>query len=200
MKFVIFHSPERKDKLSHMVEELRGLDVTVIDDPATFGKDKFWMRMRDAFDICLSSEHNDFCIMPDDLSEIQVNNILWIAYLLSDELYTVNLINDGRPNCWNASPDAKKDRELIGLKLIHSDYNDCGFISNRRSMEQITIEPVRKMRIVRTASSGVGRQLTIKLRAAGVPMFTPKHSLVYHGDHPSVMHPFERLRHPLISK
>lgn len=200
MKFVIFHSLKRKEKLSRMLEELSGLDVTVIDDPATFGKDRFWMRMRDAFEICLSSEHNEYCIMPDDVEQIQVNNILWIAYLLGDQRYSVNLINDGRRNCWNANPDPAKDRELIGLKLIHSDYNDCGFISNRSSMEGITIEPVRKSKSIRMASSGVGRQLTIKFRASGVPMYTAYRSLVYHGDHPSVMHPLERLKTPLISK
>ena len=49
-------------------------------------------------------------------------------------------------------------------------------------------------------SSGVGHQITRKFRQQHVTMYTPKTSLVYHGEHDSVMHYEERKRIKLISR
>lgn len=198
MQFVIFHSPQRKEMLHNLLSELEGCDVAVIDDPDTFGKHHFWRRMQKAWHICMSSKHDDFCIMPDDVSKVQLVRILMTALELKHEKYCINLINDNRRQCWNSSPDPLLNRVVANRFMRHTDYCDCGFLSNRLSMQSIGIEPARVPRS--GTSSGVGRQLTYKFRHYGVPMYTPVKSLVYHGDHDSVMHPYERKRTPLISK
>jgi len=48
-------------------------------------------------------------------------------------------------------------------------------------------------------SSGVGRQLSIRLRDLKIPIFTPIKSFAYHGDHESLMNPEVRKIHKIIS-
>ncbi len=197
MKIVIFSSPERKSMLTNLLNELGSMDVSVIDSTETFGKDKFWMRMKEAVQICIESKHDNFMIMPDDVTDVQIDRITEVLNTMQNMKYIVNIINDGRVKCWGSIPIAAFN---IG-ELIHSDYCDCGFITNRKTLSLINVLPVHWTWFDRPdKSSGVGYQLTMQMRRQGVLMYTPKKSLVYHGEHDSVMHYAERKRTPLISK
>jgi hypothetical protein len=197
MKVVIFHSPKRANKLQRLLNELNGLDVTVIDSPSTFGKERFWMRMALALAICLDSEHDNYLILPDDVCKVDIERIKILHEKMKHLKYTINAINDGRVSCWGSrsNPNLKID------ELIHSDYFDCGGLTNRKTLSLIGVEPMPAHWFDRPdKSSGVGYQLTNKFRAKNVLMYTAEKSLVYHGKHESIMHKEERKRTPLVSK
>jgi hypothetical protein len=197
MKVVIFSSPQRKAMLKKLLKELKSMDVTVIDSPETFGKQNFWMRMKQAHELCLTSQHDNYLILGDDICNIDFDRINALHDALSKMKYSINLVNDGRKTCWYGKPNP-----ILNIKgLVHSDYCDCLFMTNRKSLSLFSIEPVPAIWFDRpNKSSGVGYQLTNKMRKAGILMYTAIESLVYHGDHDSVMNYEERKRTPLISK
>jgi hypothetical protein len=183
MQVVIFSSPQRKAMLDSMLQELKGYDVYVIDNPETFGIDKFWMRWETARLYCLKSRHNDFIILPDDVTKFEFKEIKKIFNRYKNQLFTCNLIDDGRGKCWGSEQ-----------------YFDCGGLTNRKTLQKIKVHPVSQDWINTRTSSGVGYQLTLQLRKIRATMITPAYSLCYHGDHESIMHPEERKKTPLISK
>jgi hypothetical protein len=197
MKVVIFSVPERKAMLAALLNELKGLDVTVINSLETYGKEKFWMRMKQAWELCLGSHHDNYLILPDDVFAVDLDRIKQIHQKFRNSKYAVNITNDGRRTCWFGKPRPFKNEG----DLIHIDFIDCGFLSNRKSMGLIEIEQVPSDWFNRpNKSSGVGYQITRKFRQQHVIMYTPQRSLVYHGEHDSVMHYEERKRIKLISK
>lgn len=181
MQIVIFSSPSRIDMLSVLLYELRGYDVHIINDPETFGKENFWKRWELARLYCLASKHDEYLILPDDVTNLDLAEIHRISSLYKNKLFTCNVINDGRKECWGGA------------------YFDCGGITNRATLERVKIKEVPKEWFTRRTSSGVGHQLTMQLRAMKAAMLTPSESLCNHGSHESVMHPEERKRTPLIA-
>ena len=179
----------------HLQEmQLRYHEVHVIDDPETYGKEKFYLRMQKAVSLCLASPCDEYLILPDDLTDYEYDRIDAINI---QGPYTISPVNDGRAHCWGGAPDPTLDTE----DLIHCDFTDCGMITNRAALELIDIEPVPKRWFNKKGkSSGVGAQMTYKFRALGVPMYRPKKSFAYHGYHPSTMHPHERKINPLVSR
>jgi hypothetical protein len=197
MKVIVFHSPERKAKLKALLKELKELDVTVIDSPQTFGKDKFWMRMAYAFALCLNSEHDNYLLLHDDVCNVDLERINEMHQRMKNMKYTINVVNDARVSCWGS-----RLNPTLNLKgLIYQDYFDCLGLTNRNTLSLLNVEPVPLEWFDRPdKSSGVGFQLTNKFRQKRVLMYTAEKSLVYHGDHESVMHREERKRTPLISR
>lgn len=176
-------------------------DVLVIDDRATYGKQNFWMRMKKAIDYCLASNSDYFAILPDDIKDVKWGKIQKIFDHFENQPFIVNVINDHREPCWGSVRKPELDKRFWGIQLRHIDYCDCGFITNRACLEKITVERVPKRWFNTPAkSSGVGRQLTLKMRKQGIPMYVTEPSLCFHGDHLSIMHPQERKKNPLISK
>lgn len=197
MKIVIFNSPQRKMEIARLLNELKGMDVTVINDHETFGKENFWKRMQRAFELCLSSEHNEFVIIPDDVYNVDLDRIRKYHKEHRAHRYAINLINDGRSRCWKGILRP----QLHTTELLHVDFVDCGIITNRRTLGLIQIDPVPVSWFNRpNKSSGVGFQMTTKFRKQSVLMYTPHKSLVFHGDHDSVMHYEERKHVKLISR
>jgi hypothetical protein len=200
VQVVIFHSPQRRDMLEALLKELAGLDVYVIDDIYTFGKHNFWVRMNQAIDYCLSSKHDNYLIMPDDVSRVDLNRIIQLHSV--NRKMVVNLINDGRYKQWGGEPTRHPSIEVDGHLYYHSDFSDCGIVTNRKSISGLRIRPIPIIQFQRrpNRSSGVGYQMTKFFRERGVPQYVPEKSLVYHGNHESIMHPEERKKNPLQSK
>lgn len=199
MQIVIFSSPQRKGMLSTLLNELKGYDVHIIDSEETYGKENFWIRMKEAIEVCLNSKHNFFMIMPDDVCNVDLKRIL--GFSKTSSRFVVNLTNDGRTRCWGGNPKRFRDITYEGHKYIHVDFCDCGFISNRLTLNGMRIYPVSKTWFDRPdKSSGVGHQLSKTFRSRLTPMYIPEKSLVYHGDHDSVMHYEERKKTKLVSK
>ncbi len=221
MKVIVF-SYNREEMLCKLVNSLmlNEIDFHVIDDGSDFdirerihedrltvfnngGKEKFWIKFAEAFHICRMSEHNDFLFIPDDFQDVDFESLELIAESWEDKLYSLNVINDGREFCWGKY---KKGIEpiksaTIDNTLVEVGFNDCGFLTNRNSLNGINIRPVPLSWFDRPdKSSGVGHMLTVQMREMGIPMMKPIKSLAFHGEHESVMHGKHRNEIKLKSK
>ena len=177
-------------------------DWKLLSNPFNGGKEKFWERWLEALSGFKESNEEYVLFLPDDVSNIQIDKIDNLCNQgWDDYLFAVNVLNDGRENCWGEFSLGQIEINIDKVKYREVGFVDCGFLSNRNTMSKINIDEVPKSWFNRSdKSSGVGYQLTTKMRELGVRMMTPDKSLAYHGDHDSVMHPEERKNNPLISK
>ena len=220
MKVIVF-SYNRESMLRSLVGHLEAndMDYHIIDDGSDYdlsqfvpddrftrfkngGKEKFWIKFAAAFDICKLSRHDDFLFMPDDFEDINIELLEGIAEGWWNKIYCMNIINDGREFCWGHH---RKGLKSIPFDIDNMAYEvgfcDCGFITNRRTIQHVNIDPVPSSWFDRPdKSSGVGHQLTVKFRDMGVPMMKPKNSLAKHGNHESMMHGNHRKDVELKSK
>ncbi len=219
MKVVVF-SYNREEMLRKVVALLVSCDMDyhVLDDGSDFdlaafiprdrftrfkhgGKQSFWKKFAYAFDLCKRSEHNTFAFIQDDLMDVDYKTMQEIGSQWVNKLYCMHLCNDGREYCWGRFRMGVKPIHYGANTLVEVGFCDCIFMTNRKTLEDLTIDPVPSVWFDRPdKSSGVGAQLTEKLRISGVPMVKPLKSLCYHGDHPSTMHGAHRKVMPLITK
>lgn len=210
MKIVVI-TYNRPKELVRLLHELRGYDYHVVDDgsdvppdvPTTrlsrlphFGKKGFWRTFNFAIAVLKASKHDDYLIIPDDVCNIDFERIKQYHQEQRLNKFFINAINDGRDSCWNR-PTFKA---LSFNGLIHTGFFDCGGLTNRRTLQQFYLTPIADAWFTHAQSSGVGAQITQRMNAINVPMYTPEKSLVYHGDYESKMHPEERKINKLISK
>ena len=119
---------------------------------------------------------------------------------------TWEAIDDPLKICLNPMVDSTRERlypfhyRKFGATLVRlGQWVDCLFFCERRLFEVLewhltdpeVTPPGRKK------SSGVGAQLMHRLREMGYHLYQVDHSLVTHGDHPSVMHPERQT--PIVS-
>ena len=211
---VIIFSYERQEMLKALVEEVRqvpNVSYSIIDDGSSFifpdnfyqfehgGKPMFWR----LWDYALRSLKNDtsdiFLFIPSDFSDIKFSEIIARHNHHSRVSYAYNVVNDGRQNCWNLTKPHQIDQHTYRVG-----FTDCGFFCNKSMLDKIGyhVDKVNPQRFVanKSISSGVGQQLTFRMRRYCVSIFMPVKSLAHHGDHASLMHPEERTKNPLISK
>lgn len=227
MQIVIF-TYNRKDELIRLLKEVnQGHSILVIDDGSEWffadsdymdvfetiedrthtrfengGKKQFWNRWQYAIKKCLESKHNDFLFLADDVTNVNMDMIKKITEQgWTDKFYAVNVVNDGRTGCWGPFNTGQAPFNIDDTQFNEVGFVDCGFVTNRHTLEQITIDPIPESWFDRPdKSSGVGHQLTLKMRKLGVKMLNTTPSLCYHGDHESKMHGDHRKDVPLISK
>jgi hypothetical protein len=150
--------------------------------------------------------HNDslkrdvdlFIYVPSDYSKLNLEKIISLAGKLKDKEYVFNVPNCGRLKCWN-------QKEPIKVNEEYSQYffTDCAFFTNYKTLSKIGfyVNPINKSRFKNPKlSSGVGQQFTNRLNALKIPMYTPKESLCFHGNHESTMHKHHRLTTPLVTR
>lgn len=156
------------------------------------GKEGWWKHWDRVFKVCKDVDCDRFIFMPDDFENLDVSRALSLYDSIKGDAKTLNLINCGREQ-WGAT------RVQVSDDLILCGFNDCGFVCSKFILRRLKF---RMFPIYNYAheSSGVGRQLTSRLRKINVAMYCPVRSLAHHGDHPSVMHPELRKREPIISK
>ena len=193
--------PARWRMLKNLLIELKGLDISVINDEKTQGKHNFWRRWREARKICLTSKHDDFLIIPDDVVNLDLAEIKIIFEKQKNKAFFCNLINDGRKlPCWNSQYNESLNFKTKDYNYCCNGYFDCGGLTNRATLKQISIAPINSDWFDSpTKSSGVGYQLTEKAKNKEIPMYTPSPTLASHGGHESEMHKQERRKNPLIA-
>lgn len=157
---------------------------------------KVWNKMLHHAENCLADL---YIFMPDDFQDIDIERIKELHHQFKHEGYFYNIINDGRVKQWiNQEPKPIDDfTTRIG-------FTDCGFFCNRPALHKLGFymkDPRDKwFEQGEHISSGVGMMLTNRTHRARIPIYLPKESLAYHGDHESKMNPEERKKNPLISK
>ena len=102
---------------------------------------------------------------------------------------------------WESSK--AKDVVFNGKKFISTGYVDCIFMVPRSTLEllEFTIQPISAdlWKVNPNYSSGVGKQLSGRLRSMGKTMYGAWSSLVITSESSSKMNPRERMRNPLES-
>ena len=210
IKIIIF-SYERKAMLESLIKEVEQYDYTIIDDGSSFtldknfyqfkhgGKPKFWRMWDYALRMLKNDKSDIFLFMPSDVSDVNFHRIIQCHLQYGHHAYAYNLINDGRTHCWNLVKPVKIDNFSMRIG-----FTDCGFFCNKKLLDKIGyfVNEVNQRRFEHNAaiSSGVGQQLTQRMTKAKCLMYMPIRSLVYHGNHPSLMHTEHRKINPLISK
>lgn len=213
---IVIFSYNRPEMLLSLLKELKGKDeIIVLDDGSEYspyehldycdyyrsdhqGKEGFWCQWQVALDLCRKSGHDWFLFIQDDLVGVEYNMIREVTRDL--DTYAFNIVNMGGDRNWTRKPWIP--RIMKGIELYEMSYVDCIFATNLKTLGLLDWEmhPVPPSRFVNPLiSSGVGQQLSRRLSELRVPMYMPKKSLAYHGDHHSEMHPIERKRTPFIS-
>jgi len=198
--------------LKQVLNDLKSEVVTILDDGSDFvikhpnvirfkngGKQEFYKKWQLALMIAEGTNDDFFLFMPSDFLNIDLKRIKELHEEYKGKPYVYNIINDGRDMCWNNFRPQMIDRDTTQVF-----FTDCGFFCNRMVLDKIgfTIPNVDPKRFVRRQdiSSGVGQMLTQLFNRHKVRMFKPTHSLAYHGEHESTMHPEHRKSTPLISR
>lgn len=211
---VIIFSYERQEMIKALIEEVQrvpDVSYSIIDDGSSFtlpdnfyqfehgGKPMFWRNWDYALRSLKDDNSDIFIFIPSDFSDVNFPEIINRHNNFNRNAYVYNVINDGRENCWNATKAVQIDSDTLRVG-----FTDCGFFCNKRALDKIGyyVNQVNPQRFVanKQISSGVGQQLTYRLRRYCVAIFSPIKSLAYHGDHESLMHKEERKNNPLISK
>jgi hypothetical protein len=164
------------------------------------GKELFYKNWQYALDICKQSDNDFFLFLPDDFLNVQHKKTKYINNNVKGN-YVYNLLNDGRPEIW--TPIKHKKIDVAGISSYLSSYADCGYFTNRETLEAINFkqEDVSITRFGRSmTSSGVGWSQSRAFYKKGIPMYFPQKSLCYHGKHESKMHPKLRKIQPLVSR
>lgn len=201
-------SYNRPFELKRLVNELKDLDFIVIDDGSDYepflpkskllklthrGKKGYWLTYQILINKLLSSNSDDFIIIPDDVHSLDFERIAEYHSRYKDDYYIVNMINDNRSSCWSSPLPCRVEHDMI-----NKGFFDCGGLTNRKTLELISLKAMPGSWWSEGKSSGVGFQITKQLKGKA-KMLTPKKSLAYHGNHESVMHKNERIKNPLIS-
>jgi len=218
---IVIFSYNRPGKLKKIIKHLKDTtdhDLFVVDDGSDFdmsmfdveysqnvsngGKMNYWKQWNIALNHCKESTNETFIFMPDDFMDLDVKRIeQWIAELDNGKPYLVNLINDGRLECFQ--PCVPHPVQINNEGAHRVGFTDCGFFCNWRTLQLLNwnIIEIAKWRWENNPdlSSGVGQQLSKRLFGK-VSMYVPNVSFAHHGNHESKMHPKERMKTPLISR
>ena len=170
-------------------------------NPENGGKLNYWRHWDGALYMCKRSTHKDFVFMPDDFLDLDIDALLNLSDCWEGLYYSMNLINDGRVNCWGSHRMGIKPIAYKNRLIQEVGFCDCGFMTNRKVLESLEIKkPFYGWFDQPDKSSGVGYQLTKQMRALEVPMLSPDKSFASHGLHDSVMHGDHRKEITLKSK
>jgi len=210
---VIVFSYNRPEMLLENVKHLSKFDcrIVVIDDGSEYdysehakyceyqrfdhhGKSGFWKLWNIAFQIARLHGAKFNMITADDMLEAKFDKMIKDFPKFPD-LFVCNTLNDGREQSWG-------ERIWTPYKKhwVESGFTDFACFTPYQVLEKLDfkIYPIKSRE--ENQSSGIGQQITTRLKQLEIPMFTPLKSYVYHGDHESVMNPEERRKNPLVSR
>lgn len=218
---VAITSYNRKQSLfnlvSHIMDESVNVDIVIFDDCSDFegvntpvfkfikspehrGKAGFWRTFNDIFAYCKEHEYDYYIILPDDVEPC--------PEFVKEAIASYE--NAGKPIClsplltnrsllpgisrWGRKPIERKD----GYYLTH--YFDCCTVCRRDFFEALhwLLAPIAPHPDPHR-SSGVGRQITLRLQEKGLRMCHVERTLLSIVPSDSQMNPEERKRHPMVA-
>jgi len=159
------------------------------------GKEKYWELVTDNFsDVAKMDVFDYYFMIPDDaiLPDNYINEAIRQFDLIdNDKKICLNLFTDltrkGQMN-WGAVPVL---HEYQGTKIWNAGWVDMEFIAKKTffSELQYKVEPISPDRWSRNPllGSGVGHQISDRLRSKGWQLFQVDDSLSYQVDHESIM-------------
>lgn len=207
LKQIIQHLQKTTDHELFIVDDCSNYDVGMFgveyySAPFNGGKQNYWKQFDVALQRCKQSNDETFVFMPDDFMDLDIERInKWIDCFNGQHPFLVNLINDGRLECFQ--PFTPKRVQINNENAHRVGFTDCGFFCNRQTLELLDFKMneifEHRWNVNPTMSSGVGEQLSIRLFPK-CEMFVPDVSFSKHGNHESKMHPIERINTPLISR
>lgn len=182
--------------------DLSKFDVTHIKMYPNGGKQKYWVLFNNTFKIIKNIKSKYFIYLPDDVK--LVDNFFETVK------YEYEKIKDIKKICLSILTDNRTTRtNWTNFNPIHFDsviktqWNDLCFISEKKFFDILDykINPISINRWKKNSnlSSGVGEQISILLHNKNYSLYHTKKSMVYHGDHESLMNYDERKNNKLIT-
>ena len=202
-----------------------GYDIIIFDDQSDFtltnlsdnvslitndehrGKQLFWKTWNEMFSLAFLRKDDYTIFLQDDVTVAE--DFLNIAVQrfenlkrLDHKTACLSLLTDEQRKlsphaCWTGKRPKIQHNEIL------SHFNDCMFICDNVFFEllEYTINevPLSRWKRCETLSSGVGRQMSLRIMASEYNMYHCLDTMVGHGNHPSIMNPDERLTNPLIA-
>ena len=176
-----------------------GPRVQVVTAPEHRGKAGFWQTYNDIFNYCKEHEYDYYIILPDDVEPCP--NFVTKAIEAYDKagciclspLLTNRSLLPGISR-WGRKPIIRKDWGYL------TSYFDCCTICRRDFFEALNWHMLPILPSGNPfRSSGVGRQITTRLQAAGKPMGHVRRTLLTICETDSQMNPEERRKHPMYA-
>ena len=209
---------QRFEMLTKLIIDINSIDIEgvsvdymVFDDCSSYtigknvirfkehrGKERYWETFNDMFQYAKMHEYDLYVFTPNDFLNYDFQSLFRRAVDMSKTKYVFNIINDGRTCSWTG-------RNMIRLNkdTYRSFFTDCGFFTNRTTLNALDFKvmPIKEKPLFEQSKSGsgVGKQLSSRLCALNIPIFTPVKSLAYHGEHESLMNPEIRKHCKLVS-
>ena len=187
------------DCSDYNLERLADTRVKIVRNPEHRGKAGFWKTYNDIFAYCKEHDYDYYIILPDDVEpcpdfiEKAIDAYKNCGGICISPLLTNRSLAPGISR-WGRKPIERKD----GYYLTH--YFDCCTVCRRDFFEALNWMLVP---IVPSAdpykSSGVGRQITMRLQEKGKKMCHVERTLLSLVDTESVMNALERKRHPMVA-
>ena len=173
--------------------------MTVVKNPEHRGKAGFWNTYNDIFAYCKEHDYDYYIILPDDVEPcpdfidkaIKAYNDcggICISPLLTNRSLLPGISR------WGRKPIERKE----GYYLTH--YFDCCTVCRRDFFEALhwLLAPIAPHPDPHR-SSGVGRQITLRLQEQGKRMCHVERTLLTIVQSDSQMNPEERKRHPMVA-
>lgn len=187
------------DRSDWDVTALRSDTVRVVVNPEHRGKAGFWKTYNDIFEYCREHQYEYYIILPDDVEPCPdfVRRAI-AAYgsvgCVSLSPFLTNLSVASGYSRWGRKPVIAHDT------YYESGYFDCSGVVRRDFFEALDwhMEPIIPC-VNPYKSSGVGRQITLRLQSKGRKMCHVKRTLLACTHRSSVMNPEERAVHPVYA-
>jgi len=181
-------------------------DFYYYEDNIHRGKAYYYHIIHEFYQLVRSESFDYFIQIPDDIQLVDRffdRAIQKFDSIRDEKKACLNILNDyGRNGHAVWVPVDPKKIQFDSYTFILSGWVDMAYICGRKYFEflDFKINVVDKNWSGKPGrSSGVGKQISERLFAAGASIYQVSHSLLIHGLHESVMHPHERKKHPLIS-
>lgn len=173
------------------------------------GKQNYWKTINNLYGLIANGNDSDYYIqLPDDVELIDD--------FFTKSIFLFDNIQDSKKICLNLSVEEERrgkrnwtnfdpvEKTFNDKKYYLSGWVDMCFISKKNFFENINYNILSIQKSIwdrnPNMSSCLGSQITNRLNDIDCHLYQVYETLVFHGDHPSMMNPIERKLNPLNCK